>query len=177
MGETTATRSERNKKHTSPVVLFLIKLVLFAAILTAVFVFVLGLHINRGNRMYPFLMDGDLLVTYKLEDYRVGDCVLYENPSTGKKEVSRIVAIGENEITITERGEFYIGSFVPDESVFYPTKPLEGSAIAYPYPMTSEGYFLLDDYRTIGKDSRLFGELPRTALKGKVVYVLRRRGI
>jgi len=38
-------------------------------------------------------------------------------------------------------------------------------------------FFLLDDYREIGVDSRAFGPVPADALLGKVVYVLRRRGI
>ena len=43
--------------------------------------------------------------------------------------------------------------------------------------MSPEAYFLLDDYREIGLDSRAFGEVDEDALLGKVVYVFRRRGI
>ena len=37
--------------------------------------------------------------------------------------------------------------------------------------------FVLDDLRTEGKDSRLFGELHESDLLGRVVYIFRRRGI
>ena len=43
--------------------------------------------------------------------------------------------------------------------------------------MRGTGIFLLDDYRTIGVDSRTFGEVRQSDLLGKVVYVFRRRGI
>ena len=127
--------------------------------------------------MYPFLMDGDLLITYKLEDYRVGDVVAYRHPDTGKTEISRIVALGDNVIQVTEYGELLINGVSPAERVFYPTTPLEGENVEYPYYMRRGGYFVLDDYRTEGDDSRHFGQLLREDLLGKVVYVFRRRGI
>ena len=139
--------------------------------------FVMGVHIHEGNRMYPFLMDGDLLITYKLEDYRVGDIVAYRHPETGKTEISRIVAVDENIIQITEYGELLINGVSPTERVFYPTAPLEGENVEYPYNMRRGGYFVLDDYRTEGDDSRRFGQLLREDLLGKVVYVFRRRGM
>ena len=179
MEETRSTRSERNRnrKSASLLVTFLLKLVLFASILVATFVFVLGIVVYRGNRMYPFLMDGDVLVTYKLDRYRVGDCVVYEEPGTGETRISRISAIGPCMISVTDNGNFLVDTYSPSEAVFYPTKPLEDSEIAYPYRLSSDAVFLLDDYRTIGKDSRLFGQVLLADLKGKVVYVFRRRGI
>ena len=168
---------QAKKGRDSPLKWFLIKLGLVAAILAAMFLFVMGVHIQRGNRMYPFIMDGDLVVTYKLEPYRVGDVVAYRNPDSGETALSRIVAIGENTIGITENGELQVNGVSPSESVFYPTLKTEGSAVAFPYTMRGTGIFLLDDYRTIGIDSRTFGEVRQNDLLGKVVYVFRRRGI
>ena len=85
--------------------------------------------------------------------------------------------MGEKEIEITELGALLVNGYSPSEQVFYPTKPVEGSEIAFPYHMTQGGCFLLDDYREIGLDSRAFGQIPEEALLGKVVYVFRRRGI
>lgn len=167
----------KKKKGLSPLLRFLIKLGLVGAILAGVFTFVLGLHICRGNAMYPFIMDGDLLVTYKLDPYRVGDAVVYASPLTGETAVSRIVAAGASAVNITDQGELLVNGSIPDERVFYFTRKIEGSEVGFPYYMTGDGFFLLDDYRTVGKDSRLFGEVPEDRLRGKVVYVFRRRGI
>ena len=91
--------------------------------------------------------------------------------------MSRSVVIGANQSPITEIGELLINGSVPDESVFYPTRIIDGSAVTFPYQMREGGYFLLDDFRTQGNDSRVFGEVTEDDLLGKVVYVFRRRGI
>ena len=177
-GEASAPRKPRAaRRHAGPVAQLLIKLALIGGVLAALFLFVMGVHIQQGNRMYPFLMDGDVAVTYKLDRYRVGDVVAYRNPDTGEKALSRIVALGENILTITGPDGLLINGASPVESVFYPTAPAEGSRISFPYTMQETGVFVLDDYRTIGVDSRTFGELKESDLLGKVVYVFRRRGI
>lgn len=156
---------------------FLWKLGAITTICVVVLVFVSSVHIQHGNRMYPFLMDGDLLIVYKLGDYLPGDAVLYRNPETGEKDVSRIAAVGQNEILITEEGQFLINRFSPDDQVFYPTQPLEGSDLRYPFQMAEGGYFLLDDFRIHGSDSRYFGDVTEDELLGKVIFVFRIRGI
>lgn len=165
------------KKPPGPLMQLLIKIALLAVLVAIVLTFVLGIHVQQGNSMYPFLMDGDLLITYKLDPYRVGDAVAYRDPETGETAVSRIVAVGENTIQVTDYGELLINGIAPQEKVFYPTAPLEGSSVEYPYIMRKGGYFVLDDYRTEGRDSRQFGQLLKEELLGKVVYVFRRRGI
>lgn len=165
------------KKRLTPLLLFLCKLASVGLLLFLMLTFVMGVHIHRGNRMYPFLMDGDLIITYKLEEYKVGDVVAYRHPDSGQTEFSRIVAIGENSIMINQYGDFLINGTVPAERVFYATTPLDGPNVEYPYTMRKGGYFLLDDYRTEGEDSRRFGQLLEDELLGKVVYIFRRRGI
>ena len=172
-----APQDTEQKKSRGLVVRFLIKLALNATLLTVVFIFIIGVHIQRGNRMYPFLMDGDLTVFYRLGEYRVGDVVAYRNPDTGEIALSRIAAMGENTIQVTPDGKLLIDDQELDESVFYPTYQIENSAVVYPYTMRKTGVFVLDDCRTIGSDSRSFGELRLSDLIGKVVYVFRRRGI
>lgn len=167
----------KRKKSLSPWLLLLIKAAVILLLAVCTFTFVLGMHIHEGNRMYPFIMDGDLIITYKLDAYRVGDVVTYRHPDTGKTELSRIVAIGDNSIEVTAYGDLLINGVSPVEQVFYPTTPLEGANVEYPYVMRKGGYFVLDDYRTEGNDSRCFGQLLKEELLGKVVYVFRRRGI
>ena len=168
---------QARRKPMPPWLALLCKMAALALLLFLALTFVMGIHVQEGNRMYPFLMDGDLLITYKLEDYRVGDVVAYRHPETGKTEISRIVAIGDNIIQVTEYGELLINGVSPAERVFYPTAPLEGENVEDPYTLRRGGYFVLDDYRTEGDDSRRFGQLLQEELLGKVVYVFRRRGI
>lgn len=169
-------RRKKKRRKNAPILRLLVKLAVLALFTLLLFTFVVDVHICRGNGMYPFLQDGDVLIAYKLETCQVGDAVVYRRPDTGEKAVSRVVAVNSDTVEITPLGELLVNSFVPDDKVFYATKPLEGSAITYPVSLTG-GVFLLDDHRTEGHDSRLFGEVPRSELLGKVVYVFRRRGI
>lgn len=167
----------KKKRHMNPWLRLLIKLVVLACIGYALFYFAIGIEVYHGENMYPFVMDGDLLILYKLDPYNVGDVVAYSVPDTEETRVSRIVAYGENEVEITDYGEVLLNGYLPAEKVFYKTERLDGSDIQFPLMMKSDEYFLLDDYRTEGYDSRAFGSVTEDAFKGKVLYLFRKRGI
>jgi signal peptidase I len=155
---------------------FLLKLGLIAALLTLTFTLVLGVHIQHGNRMHPYAEDGDLLVYFRLEEPQVGDLVVYRHPDTGQPSLSRVAALGACEVELSPSGILLINGRPQDEQVFYPTEPLEGSRIPNPCALRAGEFFLLDDYRSIGLDSRSFGPVQREDILGKVVYLFRRRG-
>jgi signal peptidase I len=125
--------------------------------------------------MYPKLRDGDLVLYYRLEkNYQIGDVVTFElNDSTF---YCRIVAQGGDVVEVNEDGQLLVNGSVQQEEIFYPTEPQEGD-VTYPYTVESDSYFVLCDYRTIGFDSRTHGTIPKSDLDGKIITVLRRRGI
>jgi signal peptidase I len=170
-------KAKKKKRRRSELARFLIKIGILGAVTAVTFIWVMGIYIQHGNSMYPFVMDGDLLIIFKAGSrYNVGDVILYRNPDTDEKGISRVVAIGSNEIQITEAGELLINGYVPSETVFYRTEQVQGSDVRFPYTMGEDEYFLLDDYRISGKDSRVFGAIKKDDLLGKVAYILRRRG-
>ena len=171
------TKKEESEEDTiKPLYRFLIKLGVFAAVMILMFTVVLGIHINKGDRMYPFIMDGDVLITLKITPYRDGDVVVYKSPDSGKKEISRIAAAGPNEVDIVS-GIFVVNGDYTETDSLFETYWLENSPVIFPYDVSDDSYFLLDDYRPLGKDSRLFGQINKKDLKGKVIYVFRIRGI
>jgi signal peptidase I len=125
--------------------------------------------------MYPRLRDGDLILYYRLEqDYQIGDVVTFKlNDSTFW---ARIVAQGGDVVEVTEDGQLLVNGNVQQEEIFYPTEPEVGDVI-YPYTVEEGSYFVLSDYRTISLDSRKYGAISKKDLDGKVITVLRRRGI
>ena len=153
---------------------FFIKAAVIAAALILVFTFVFGVDIYHGNEMHPSLKDGDLVITYKLGKYNLGDIVRYKDPQTGNYRYSRITGLPDYIIDITEIGELKTNGYVANEEVYYKTEQHDGSAIGFPLTVPDSSYFLLDDYRTIGHDSRDFGNIED--LDGIVVYIVRRRG-
>ena len=153
---------------------FFIKAAVIATAVILVFTFVFGVDIYHGNEMHPSLKDGDLVITYKLGKYNLGDVVRYKDPQTGTSRYSRIVGLPGYLIDITEIGELKTNGYVANEEVYFKTEKHEDSDVGFPFTVSDSSYFLLDDYRTIGHDSRDFGEIKD--LDGKVVYIVRRRG-
>ena len=59
--------------------------------------------------------------------------------------------------------------------ILYPTYALEG--IEYPFRVPENCLFVLGDYRTQATDSRALGPIPLEDVQGKVLTILRRRGL
>jgi signal peptidase I len=167
--------SQQADKPWTPVAFVAAKLVLVISIIWLVFSQFFALTQVSGNDMYPRIMDGDLVMAYRLErSYAQDDVVLFNK--SGYKYVGRIVAQGGDVVDLTEDGSLVVNGSVQEEEIFYITEPAPG-AIIYPYTVPEDSYFILCDYRTIGVDSRYFGAVSRSDLIGKVFSVLRSRGV
>jgi signal peptidase I len=88
----------------------------------------------------------------------------------------RIVAQGGDVVELNEDGQLLVNGNVQQEEIFYPTEPQDGD-ITYPYTVEEDSFFVLCDYRTNGFDSRTYGTISQSNLDGKIITVLRRRGI
>ena len=123
--------------------------------------------------MSPRLSAGDLLLYYRLETkFRSDDVVVFEK--NGKQYVGRIVAKGGDSVEVTDDSQLKINnSTMVETGIFYPTIKY-GDEIAYPVNLNSDEYFILCDYRNGAKDSRYFGAVKQTEIKGKVLTVIRR---
>ena len=154
----------------------IVKLAILAAAVCGVLLFAAGLHIMRGNGMYPALRDGDLVITLKGTAYRQGDIAAYKDPDSGKLRFSRVCAMPGYTVDINELGEYLTNGVPAAEEVYYRTERAEGSDVAYPLQLGADEFFLLDDQRMLGRDSRSFGPVRRSELLGKVVFIIRRRG-
>ena len=153
-----------------------IKLAVLAAAVFLLTRFVFGISIYHGDSMFPALRDGDLVIISRLSRPGRNDIVRYTDPQDGKLRFSRVVGLEGMEIDITQTGELKTNGYVPQESVFYRTEKAEGSSVAFPLTVAEGQLFLLDDYRTIGRDSRVFGPVESSRAAGKVIYIVRRRG-
>lgn len=127
-----------------------------------------------GNAMFPSLKDGDLVLGYRLEkEIYKDDLILYE--MDGKICASRVVAKGTDYVDMDEEGRLYVNGTMQSGEILYPTEPK--TLLKYPFQVP-EGYiFVLGDYRTQSSDSRDFGPLPEEAIMGKIITLVRRRGL
>lgn len=127
-----------------------------------------------GNGMFPALKDGDLVFAYRLQrEYAKNDVVVYE--ADGEERIGRIVARETDVVTLDDSGTLLVNGTAQSGEILYPTYA-EGE-LEYPYTVPEEHVFVLGDYRTQTEDSRILGAIPVKDVKGKVITILRRRGL
>jgi signal peptidase I len=151
------------------------KLLVTGLLLWAVFTFVFGLARISGESMYPRLRDGDLILYYRLDrNYSQGEVVTFR--INGNRRTARVVATGGDVVDITEEGQLLVNGNVQEEEIFYPTEKAS-AGITYPCTVEEGSYFVLCDFRTASTDSRDYGTISGKDISGKVITLLRRRGI
>lgn len=135
-----------------------------------------GITPMKNNDMSPRLSSGDLMLYYRLNQaYHSQDLVVLEK--NGRQYVGRIVARGGEEVEVTEEASLRInGSLVSETDIFYST-PRYDEYVTYPLKLNSDEFFVLCDYRDGARDSRYYGPVKKSELKGKVLAVLRRSGL
>ena len=126
-----------------------VRLAVFAALLWVLLTQVYLVTQASGSEMVPAVKDGDLVLGSRLEkDYAKNDVVVYER--SGTLRVGRVLARGGDIVTLSESGVVEVN----------------GSA---------QGGGIL--YRTQAEDSRDFGPVQCSAVKAKVITLIRRRGL
>ncbi len=127
-----------------------------------------------GNEMFPALKDGDLVIAFRIQQtYAKSDVVVYS--IDGQDKIGRIIAKETDIVTLSDSGSLLVNGTTQTEEILYPTYAKEG--FTYPYIVPRSQVFILGDYRTQAKDSRDFGSVATENIKGKVITILRRRGL
>lgn len=165
-------KAKKKRTAASYAVEFFIRLALTALAAWIVLTFVAGVYVEHTNSSYPMLKDGDLCITLKVKDPMRGELIAYKRDD--KIRFGRVIAMGGDTVDIKEN-YVMVNGFGIFEDTLYPTKA-EGSKIAYPYTVPEGSYFVLNDYRTDVTDSRTFGAIDKKDYKGKMIFIMRRRG-
>ena len=161
-----------NKKKDYGIRNSLIKLAAIAVTLYLTLTFIFGIYRMNGNEMYPAVRDGDLCITYRLDDYYSGDIIAYHSDSGIR--FARIVARAGDTVDADENG-LLINSVHPMEEIFYPTA-MESTQVDLPCRVAPGQVFVLNDFRSDLSDSRRYGTIGTDELLGKIILILRRRG-
>ena len=127
-----------------------------------------------GNDMFPAVKDGDLIVGFRLQQtYLKTDVVVYR--VDGERFIGRVAARENDVVAMNDSGIFLVNGTTQGGEILYPTYPKEG--LEYPYQVPEGHVFILGDYRTQARDSRDFGAVPLNNIEGKVITIIRRRGL
>ena len=155
---------------------FVTRLIIMATFLYILFGRIFGLALVDNNDMSPRLSGGDLMLYYRLQNkWYTDDVVVFEKDGT--RYTGRIVATGGDTVDIPVEGGLTINdSTVLEPDIFYVTKKYE-AGIDFPVTLEKDEFFILCDYREGAKDSRFFGPVKASELKGKVITVMRRTDI
>lgn len=132
------------------------------------------LYRNQGLGMFPAMKDGDLILAYRLQKtYVKGDVVVY---TEGENRYLGRIAAGETDVVhMDDSGSLTVNGNPQNGEILYPTFARENSA--YPMRVQEGTVYVLGDYRTQTQDSRDFGPIPLDHIQGKVIAVVRRRGL
>ena len=149
----------------------IIKVVVLAVIGILAFKFVIAVYPMHDNSMFPMVKDGDLCISYKLEPYLYGDVVLYKTDDGLR--MGRIIARSGSSVSFNGEDVLVDGS-VLSEDIFYPT-PDAGLGADTTIRVGIDEVYILNDYRADTKDSRTYGPISTKDLRGKLIFVLRRR--
>lgn len=155
---------------------FLARLAFFVVTLWLLFGVVLGVGAVTTGEMAPRICSGDVMLYWRLsQSFNEGDVVVYT--ADGEERLGRVVARPGDEVTITEAGELMVNGAVVVESDISTPTPRYESAVDYPVHLGTDEFFVLADLREGGHDSRLYGPIARSQIKGNVISVLRRSNL
>lgn len=166
----------RNLANQEDLLSFLTRLLAMGLLLILLFGVVFGITPMENDDMKPRISAGDLMLYYRLEqNFRIDDVIVFEKDN--KQYAGRIVAQGRDTVEITEEAQLKInGSVVWENDIYYST-PQYDSAVVYPVSLSDKQFFVLCDYREGARDSRYFGAVDLSEIKGKVITVIRRSGL
>lgn len=181
-GEEACKKDKKSENRAAPpptllgeVLRLVLKIALIMLAVLLLFAFMFGAVRYSDNSMEPAVKTGDIIFFYRLDQrYAAKDVVVVEYE--GKKQVRRVVAVAGDTVDITLEGLFINGSLQQEADIYTNTQPyLEG--IEFPVTLAEGEVFLLGDNRTNATDSRIYGPVKVKDTLGKVMTVIRRRGI
>ena len=163
---------KKKKKHSAKYYLaeLLIKIGIFILSLWILLNFIVMVSVCHDNSSYPMIKDGDFCLTYRLAEIRQGDEITYIKDD--KIKIGRAIAFGGDTVDIKNNSVSVNGLNIA-ENVVYPTNS-QGSDIEFPYKIPED---CVNDYRSDLSDSRKYGGISLSDVKGVVVLIMRRRGI
>ena len=155
---------------------FLVRLFLLITVIGILFGVVCGLTPMANADMQPAVCAGDLMLYYRLgKNLNSDDVVVFQKE--GIQYTGRIVAVPGDVVEITDESELMVNkNTVMEDNIFY-TTPAYDSEVEYPLALKEDQYFILCDNREGAKDSRSFGVVDTSEIKGKVITIVRRSGI
>ena len=157
---------------------FLETVVIALVISVVLYLFIMTPHEVVGNSMHPTYKNGEYLmankITYRIGDPQRGDVIIFKFSDT-QDFIKRVIGLPGDTVMLKD-GQMYINGTQLDESKYLNSSIYtnggsfltEGESIVVP----DGEYFVCGDNRPHSSDSREFGPINQSEIKGKawIVY-------
>ena len=170
--ENTLDKSEKKLRNFQ---MFAIHALVFVFVIWLLFFKFIGMISMPNNDMFPRIDSGDLLMYYRLDkDPKAQDIICFRKNDTDY--VARVIAVQGDTVEITDGSLKVNGSVMAEPNIFETTTYYEGFT-TYPLTLKEGECFVLSDHRNGGEDSRYFGPVSYSEIKGTVINLLRRNNL
>ncbi len=117
-----------------------------------------------------------LLVVYYRLDHRFisGDVAVFEKDN--KTTTGRVVAVAGDTVDITKDGLMINGAEQISQDIYFDTTRFK-NGVDFPLTVKEGQIFVLGDNRPKASDSRIYGCIDLKDIRGKVIAIIRSRGI
>jgi len=151
------------------------KIAIIAIVFILVFTCFYGFSRNTDSDMTPAVKDGDLVLFYRLDkDYAIGDLFLLD--FQGERQVRRVIAKAGDTVDIKDEGLIVNGAFQQEPTIYETTRRYKND-VSFPLTVGQGQVFALGDARKNATDSRIYGPVNRKDTFGKVITIIRWRGL
>lgn len=153
----------------------LASLLVLLTVLWLLFSFGIGIMMSPTDDMQPKINAGDILLYYRLNRSALEqDVIVFKKNDT--EYIGRVIARGGDVLDITDGGNVVVNGNVITENYITSTTPRYEGFVEYPVELKADEYFVLADKRNGGEDSRYFGPVSTSEIKGTLVGLYRRAG-
>ncbi len=171
------TSFEQPTSLSSKVIEFIQTLVLFAAIGTAIYLFIAQPHKVSGLSMFPTMYNGDYIITnkigYRFSQPQKGQIVVFKNPREESQDfIKRIMGIPGDRVKV-QNEHFFVNGAMLNEDYLNPsiaTLPgsflKEGEEVLVP----PDHYIVMGDNRLASSDSREWGFVSKDEIIGQAFF-------
>ena len=156
--------------------LLLAKIASIILVFVLLFTFLFGIIRYQDTSMTPAIKAGDLVVFYRYatSGYQPQDVIVLD--FHGQRQVRRVVATAGDTVDITSEGLVINGAPQQEREIYQKTERY-AEGVKFPLTVPEGQVFVLGDSRTDASDSRIYGCVKIDDTVGKVMTVIRRRGI
>lgn len=147
--------------------------VLAFALAGAIRAWVVQPYVIPSGSMIPTIELQDRVIAnkfiYRFTEPKRGDIVVLDDP-TGSVDtlIKRVIAVGGQTVDLVD-GKVVIDGVVLDEPYTHGL-PSEPMVLEMPYTVPADSVWLMGDYRTNSADSRVFGAVPLSQVRGRAIF-------